>query len=444
MSANDSADTLLQRVVRRLVLIEPREMSAVLTGFAYFFFLFTSYALLRPIRETMGIAGGVKNLPWLFTATFLTMLVVMPIFGAVSAKFRRIVLVPWVNAFFMFNLLLFAVLFYVRPDDVWVARVFYVWLSVFNLFVISVAWSVMVDAFRADQAKRVFAFMAAGISTGGLIGPVLTTALVEVVGNWGLMALSTVLLGVTIFCVRYLFSWRAREGAGAPHVATGAADNPGKPMGGNPFAGLTLVLKSPYLLGISAFVLLLSSASTFLYFDQARLVEATYPNQADQTQVFGTIDFIVQALALATQVFFTGRIASRLGLVVLLTSVPLLMVAGFVALAIAPVFAVLAVVMVIRRAGEYGLLRPGREMLFSTVDIESKYKAKNFIDTVVYRGGDAVSGWVKSGLDALGHGVAFVALVGAALAGLWVWVGYLLGRKHERGAVLGGARSVAA
>lgn len=444
MTVSDASDTLLQRVLRRLVLIEPREVSAVLTGFAYFFFLFTSYALLRPIRETMGIAGGVRNLPWLFTATFVTMLLVMPLFGVVSAKFRRIVVVPWVNAFFMFNLLIFAALFYVRPDDVWVARVFYVWLSVFNLFVISVAWSVMVDAFRADQAKRVFAFMAAGISTGGLVGPALTTVLVEVVGNWGLMALSTVLLGMTIFCVRHLFAWRARAGAGAPSVATAAAENPGKAMGGNPFAGLTLVLKSPYLLGISAFVVLLSSASTFLYFDQARLVEAQYPNQADQTQIFGSIDFIVQALALATQLFFTGRIASRLGLVVLLTSVPLLMVAGFIALAFAPVFSVLAVVMIIRRAGEYGLLRPGREMLFSTVDVESKYKAKNFIDTVVYRGGDAVSGWVKSGLDALGQGFAFVALFGAALAGLWVWVGYLLGRKHERGAVVGSARSVAA
>lgn len=444
MPANPTADTLSQRIVRRLVLIEPREVSAVLTGFAYFFFLFTSYALLRPIRETMGIAGGVRNLPWLFTATFLTMLLVMPLFGLVSAKFRRIVVVPWVNAFFMSNLLVFAVLFYVRPDDVWVARVFYVWLSVFNLFVISVAWSVMVDAFRADQAKRVFAFMAAGISTGGLVGPTLTTLLVEVVGNWGLMALSTALLGVTIFCIRYLFAWRAREGAGVSSLAPAAAENPGKAIGGNPFAGFTLVMKSPYLLGISAFVLLLSSASTFLYFDQARLVEAAYPNQADQTQVFGTIDFIVQALALATQLFFTGRIASRLGLVVLLTSVPLLMVAGFIALAFAPVFSVLAVVMIIRRAGEYGLLRPGREMLFSSVDVESKYKAKNFIDTVVYRGGDAVSGWLKSGLDAIGQGFGFVALVGAGLAALWVWVGYLLGRKHEREAAPSGARSVAA
>lgn len=444
MAVNEASETLLQRVLRRLVLIEPREVSAVLTGFAYFFFLYTSYSLLRPIRETMGIAGGVQNLPWMFTATFVAMLLVMPLFGLISSKFRRVVVVPWANAFFMSNLVIFATLFYLRPDDVWVARAFYVWLSVFNFFVISMAWSVMVDAFRADQVKRVFAFMAAGTSTGGLLGPLLTTTLVEIVGYGGLIALSTVFLGVTIFCIRYLFDWRAREGAGAPSVAAAHASNPGKPIGGNPFAGLTLVLKSPYLLGISAFVLLLSSATTFLYFDQARLVEATYPLKADQTQVFGTIDFIVQALALLTQLFFTGRIASRLGLAVLLTSVPLLMVAGFMALAYAPVFSVLAVVMIIRRAGEYGLLRPGREMLFSSVDIESKYKAKNFIDTVVYRGGDALSAWVKSGLDALGQGFGFVALVGAVLAGVWAWVGYLLGRKHERGAVVGSARSVAA
>lgn len=434
---SDAPANSFERVLRRLVLIERRETGAVLIGFAYFFLVFMSYSLLRPIRETMGIAGGVENLPWLFTGTFLTMLAAMPLFGLVSAKFRRIVLVPWVNAFFMLNLVVFSTLFYLRPDDVWVARVFYIWLSVFNLFVLSVAWSVMVDAFRADQAKRVFALMAGGISAGGLTGSATTTLLVEIIGHWGLIALSTLLLGATVLCVRYLFHWRSRAGAAADQSSLAARENPQRAIGGNPFAGLTLILRSPYLLGIAAFVLLLTAANTFLYFDQARLVEATYPDKHDQTQVFGTIDTIVQASALLIQVMLTGHIASRLGLAVLLTSVPLMMVGGFLALSVAPVFAALAVVMIIRRVGEYALLRPGREMLFSVVDVETKYKAKNFIDTVVYRGGDFITAWVKSALDAIGHGSGWVAIIAAALAGVWAWVGYQLGRQHER--VAGGA-----
>ncbi len=421
----------LERLLRRVVLIDRQETAAVAMGFLYFFLVFTSYALLRPIRETAGITGGVKNLQWLFLGTWLTMLAAMPLFGLVSSKFRRIVLVPWVNGFFMLNLAAFATLFYLRPDDVWIARAFYVWLSVFNLFVLSVGWSVMVDAFRPEQTKRVFPFMAGGVSTGGLVGAWTTTLLVEAIGQWGLIALATVLLGSTIVCVRYLFRWRSQHGAAADAASLAAKENPQRPIGGNPLAGLMLVLKSPYLLGIAAFVLLLTAANTFLYFDQARLVEAAYPDKDDQTQVFGTIDGIVQTCALVIQLLLTGHIASRLGLAVLLSSVPLIMVGGFLWLSMAPVFGALAVVMVIRRVGEYALLRPGREMLFSIVDVETKYKAKNFIDTFVYRTGDLVSAWVKAGLDALGHGSGWVALFGAGLAGIWAWVGYSLGRSHD-------------
>jgi ATP:ADP antiporter, AAA family len=422
---------LLARVLRQLVLVDRRETAAVLIGFVYFFLVFMSYALLRPLRETMGITGGVENLKWLFTVTFLTMLAAMPLFGLVSAKFRRIALVPWVNAFFMLNLLVFAILFYTRPENVWVARVFYVWLSVFVLFVVSVAWSVMVDAFRPDQAKRLFALMAGGISTGGLVGAWTTTLLVQIIGHWGLVSLSTLLLGSTIPCVRYLFRWRSEAGSASDPSSLAARENPQRAIGGNPFAGLTLILKSPYLLGIAAFVLLLTAANTFLYFDQARLVEAAYPDKEAQTRVFGTIDGIVNSLALGIQLLLTGHVASRLGLAVLLTSVPLIVMGGFIALSFAPVFGVLAVVMVIRRVGEYAMLRPGREMLFSVVDVETKYKAKNFIDTVVYRGGDFVTAWLKAGLDALGQGMGFVALIGAALAAVWAAVGFGLGRMHE-------------
>lgn len=432
MSSETAADaSFMARSLQRLARVKPEETAAVLTAFAYLFTLFTSYFMLRPVRETMGITGGVRNLQWLFTATFVAMLVAVPIFGAVSGRFRRTAFVPWVNGFFMLNMLFFAILFRVKLDDVWTARVFFVWLSVFNLFVISVAWSVMVDVFRPEQGRRLFAFISAGASLGGLVGPAIGGLFVERLGYSGLMTLSTVLLGLTIFCIRYLIGWRSRGGAGAVAGSMAASEDPERPMGGNPLAGISLVAGSGYLLGIGAFVLLVATANTFLYFDQARLVEQAFPDRTQQTQVFSAIDFIVQALTITIQLFLTARIAARFDVVGLLVSVPLLMVGGFVVLSIAPVFSVLAVVMVVRRTGEYALSRPGREMLFTSVNVETKYKAKNFIDTVVYRGGDAVSAWAKAGLDSLGRGFSFVALVGAVLAVVWAWVSLQIGRKHE-------------
>lgn len=417
--------------------LQPGETGAVAAAFLFFFCLFASYFMLRPVRETMGIAGGVRNLQWLFTATFVVMLVAIPIYGAVCAWLPRRRFVPWVYAFFIANLLAFAFATQRAPDNVWLARVFYVWLSVFNLFVVSVAWSLMADVFRPGQARRLFALIAAGASTGGLAGPVLGGWLVERIGLTGLMLLSAALLAATLPGVGYLFGWRAREGAGAVGRLAGADDagpvstDPSHAVGGGLWAGLTLVMRSRYLLGISLFVILLATASTFLYFEQARLVAEAYPSRAQQTQVFSALDATVQALTILVQLFFSGRVARRYGVTALLTSVPLLVTVGFVVLAFHPTFAVLAGAMIVRRVGEYALLRPGREMLFTVVDPETKYKAKNVIDTAVYRAGDAVSAWVKTAIDALSGHPAVVALAGAVLAIAWAALGWWLGRHHE-------------
>nr|WP_254601936.1 MFS transporter [Cupriavidus taiwanensis] len=396
------------------------EAGAVVAGFLFFFCLFASYFMLRPVRETMGIAGGVKNLQWLFTATFVVMVAAIPLYGAVCAWLPRRRFVPWVYAFFIANLLAFALATRALPDNVWLARVFYVWLSVFNLFVVSVAWSLMADVFRPEQARRLFALLAAGASAGGLAGPVLGGWLVPHIGLTGLMLLSAALLAATLPGVGWLFGWRRRGGAGvAPpgkHVAA-AAEDPANPIGGGLLAGLSLLLRSRYLLGIALFVILLATASTFLYFEQARLVADAFPERTRQTQVFSALDAVVQALTILVQLFFTGRMARRYGVTVLLTAVPLAVAAGFLVLALLPTFGVLAGVMILRRVGEYALLRPGREMLFTVVDAETKYKAKNVIDTAVYRAGDAVSAWVKTAIDALSGHPATVALAGALLAG---------------------------
>ncbi|ANN71313.1 NTP/NDP exchange transporter [Bordetella bronchialis] len=413
----------------RALNIHAGEGRAALCGFAFFFCLFTGYFTLRPIRETLGIAAGVDKLQWLFTATFVVMLAAVPCFGWLARRVPRANFVTWTYAFFAATLVGFAAWLYRLPADAWAARAFYVWLSVFNLFVVSVAWSLMADVFRTSQAKRLFAFIAAGASTGGLAGPVLGASLAGSLGAPGLILLSAIFLALTLPLKSWLMRWRAT--AGAAGAASDDPAPPGRPIGGGILAGATRTLTSPYLLGISAFVVLLATASTFLYLEQARLVADAFSSSAARIRVFSALDFTVQALSMLTQLFVTGRLAQRLGVTFLLTAIPIAICAGFLVLAVAPVFGVLAVVMVLRRVGEYALVRPGREMIFTTVDAEAKYKAKNFIDTVVYRAGDAASAWVKTGVDALGHGAALVALVGAACAAIWAACGYLLGRRAD-------------
>jgi AAA family ATP:ADP antiporter len=415
----------LQGRLARLCGIQPGEVAVAALGFAMFLLLFAGYFVLRPVRETMGIAGGVQNLQWLFTATFVATLAALPVFGWVAARVQRRRILYWVFGFFCSNLLLFALGFRLRPDDAWLARGFYVWLSMFNLIAISVAWSVLVDLFSGPEAKRLFALMASGASIGGLMGPLLGVLLVATIGHAGLLLLSAALLVGSAACVHGL--QRSRAG----HADAAGVVQEQRALGGSPLAGALEVLRSPYLMKIALFVLLLASVSTFLYFDQARLVQAAYPLQTDQTRIFGLIDIAVQSLAILSQVFITGRLAQRLGVGVLLVGVPLLMVAGFVWLAFAPTFAVLACVMILRRSGEYAFVRPGREMLYTPLGAEAKYKAKNFNDTVVYRGADAVSGWVKTGVDALSQNPAAAMGLGALVALGWALTGASLTQRYR-------------
>ncbi|EGB95158.1 MULTISPECIES: NTP/NDP exchange transporter [Pseudomonas] len=405
--------------------IQPGEGPAVIAGLLLFYCLFTGYFMLRPVRETMGVAGGVDNLQWLFTGTFIASLACLPVFGWLASGVQRRFILPCTYGFFVSNLLLFAVLFTSTPDNLWAARAFYIWLSVFNLLTISLAWSVLADLFSTAQGKRLFGLLAAGASLGGLSGPILGTLLVAPLGHAGLLLLAAAFLLGSVGASLFLQRWRQRQPLPA-HAERSAT----RPLGGNPLAGATAVLRSPYLLGIALFVVLLASVSTFLYFEQARIVSQTFTDPTRQTQVFGLIDSVVQALAILTQVFLTGRLARRLGVGMLLMAVPVVMAVGFLWLALAPVFAVFVMVMVVRRAGEYALVRPGREMLFTVLPAEDKYKAKNFIDTVVYRGGDALSGWLKRALDVMGEHPQLAMLIGAVLAVAWAATGAWLGRRQ--------------
>ena len=420
------SESAVPRGLSRLIVAEPHEVPAVVGGHVLFFLLFASYFMLRPVRETFGIAGGVDNLQWLYLGTFLATLVVVPLYGTLAKKVERRRLLPATYIFSAIVMAGFGFSLMTDPDNVWTARAFYIWSSVFNLFVVSLAWSVMADAFDPEQGHRLFGQIAAGASLGGLTGPLLSGLLVVPLGHSGLLLLSTALLLSTLVAVRYLIGWRERHGDPEdPH------NPPETRIGGSIWAGLTLVLRSPYLLGISLFVILLTSVSTFLYFEQARVVEATFPDPAAQTQVFSAIDFTVQSLTIFIQIFVTGRITKQLGVTALLAAVPVTMMFGFGLLALAATFPVLAFVMIVRRVGEYALVRPGREMLFTNVDAETKYKAKNAIDTVVYRGGDAMAAWANAGIVAIGTAAA-AAVVGAFVSALWALVGWLIGRRHDR------------
>ena len=422
-SARGAADGERGTGWSRIISAERHEVPAVIGGFVLFFLIFASYFMLRPVRETFGIAGGTDNLQWLFTATFVATLAVVPPYGWLSRRVARRWLLHatyGISALVMFG---FSLSLAGDPDNVWVARAFYVWLSVFNLFVISIAWSFMADIFRPEQAHRLFGQVAAGASLGGLVGPLLSAVLVEPLGHAGLLAISTAGLLLTLPVIGWLQRW-----AGDRYAEAGEA---AKPVGGSIWAGLTLILKSRYLLMIAGFVVLLTIVSTFLYMEQARIVEATFPDPVRQTQVFGTLDAVVQASTIGLQLFATGQLAKRLGVTALLTIVPILMVFGYGLLAFVATFPVFAGVMILRRVGEYAFVRPGREMLFAPVDQETKYKAKNAIDTAVYRGGDAVGAWASAGIVALATTSA-ASIAGAVVAAAWAAMGYVIGRRSDR------------
>ena len=329
-----------------------------------------------------------------------------------------------VYGFFIFNLLLFYGAFQVEAWREVTARAFFIWASVFNLFVVSVFWSFMVDIFSSAQGKRLFGLIAAGGTAGAITGPSLTALLVVPIGPMNLLLISALLLAGAVLCIRQLGVWSAQQ---AP--AAGAARVP-EALGGSVLAGLTLILRSPYLLGVALFMLLFTTMSTFLYFEQAHIVAQSFDNPAERTRFFALLDLAVNTLTVVVQVLVTSRLLSRLGVAGSLAMVPLLSALGFALLALTPVLAALVGFQVLRRAGDYAITRPAREMLYTVVDREAKYKAKNALDTVVYRGGDALAGWLFAGLKSLGLGLAAIAWIAVPLALAWAAVALWLGRRQ--------------
>jgi AAA family ATP:ADP antiporter len=312
-----------------------------------------------------------------------------------------------------------------------VGAIFYVWISVLNLMLVSVCWSFLLEMFSSEQSKRLFGLIAAGGTLGALVGPLLASLLVDRIGNSGVLFLAAAGFVGAILSQRVLLGLWARDPSN-PAQSAAAGRGADHATGGNPFAGIFIVLRSPYLLGIALFVMLLSAVNTFLYFEQLRIVTDTFQDTTRRTEVFATIDFVVQSLTIVSQLFLTGWIASRLGVRALLTFVPVLMVLGFAMLSVVNVFGTIAALLVARRWGEYSFIRPGREMLWSSLDTETKYKAKSFIDVPVYRAADYVGAQAKTFIEAIGTSPGATALIGAAVAAAWAVVGWTLGSRRDR------------
>ena len=434
---NAPSPTRAQKVASRLTGTHPDEAGIVLLSAAYFFFILSAYYVLRPIRDGMGVAGGVENIPWLFTATLAGMLVAHPIFASIVSRWPRRRFVTVTYRFFMLNLLVYYLLLTVLGEGtaaVWVGRTFFVWISVFNLFVVSVFWSFMTDIYREHQSRRLFGLIGVGGTVGGIVGSSITAFLVGVLSLPTLLWFSIVLLECAVLCLKRL----DRRVGSKPSSDVPSSDAPSSAevIGGSALDGIKRVLASPYLLGICAFMLLFTIGSTFLYNIQAEIVSRTFSDTTQQTSVFARIDLAVNTLTLVTQLFLTGRLMKWLGVGVTLAILPLISMVGFLALGAAPVFAVFVVFQVLRRAGNFAIAVPTREVLYTVLPRRDKYKAKNFNDTFVYRAGDQAGAWSFAGLGALGLSTTAMAWSMAPVAGVWLLVALWLGKRQR---VLAGA-----
>jgi len=414
--------------LRRGFIVQENEISALLWAFLYFFCLLSAYYILRPFRDEMGIAGGTENLPWLFTGTFLAMLIVVPVFGYITKRYVRKKFLPGIYVFFVINILGFFSLFKAGISPSTLAPIFFIWISVFNLFVVSVFWSFMTDIFSNTQSKRLFGIIAAGGSAGAIVGPAITTILAKPLGPVNLLLISAGLLLLALWCIKKLIVWSANKNPLDP--AKGTFNSQEIPIGGGILAGIRAVFSSKYLMGISLLVVLYPAVSTFLYFEQAHLVEQAFDDPSSRTTLFAGIDLVTNILAISTQLFLTSRFINRFGMAITMAFIPLIVMLGFFSLSLVTILPILIIVQVTHRAGNYSLLKPCREILFTVANREDRYKAKNFIDTTVYRGSDAVTGWVFAGLLSAGFSLSAIALIAVPVAGMWMITGYTLGKKQ--------------
>ena len=413
-------------VLRRVIPVEPEEWKPVLLATAYGFCILLSYYVLRPVRDEISTVDR-GNLQILWTAVFLVMLVAVPLYSWLVSRVSRGVFIPVANRFFALNIVGFwaAIEWLPEASRPWIDRVFYVWTSVFALFVVTVFWGFVADLFRNRQGKRVFGFIAVGASLGGIVGSAFTGQTADVLPVFALLLVSAVPLEVAAWLARALH--REAEGAGRGVLRTEGASL----VGGTAWSGMKVVFRDPYLMKIAGFIFLMTFASTILYFQQSFLVYDAIADRGERRAFLANIDLAVNVLTIVTQGLFTAHIIRTIGVGLSLAAVPALTLLGFVGLGLWPLLWTLVILQTLYRAGRYAVTRPAREVLFTVVGREERYKSKAFLDAAVYRGGDLVNGWIYAGLSALGLSIGAISLVSAPLLAVWVGIGVVLGREQE-------------
>ena len=411
------------------------EWTVLLLAGAWFFLLLCGYYILRPIREQISTEYGIENLAWLFRAVFITMLVAIPLYAVLVGKFDRWKLVPGIYSFFIGSLVLFWLAMNYVPEDnqIWVARVLYIWISVYGLFIVSFFWSVVGDFMSTDGGRRIFGYIAGGGTLGGLVGSQVALHLVEPIGIANLLLIPAVLLVLAYFVYLYLELSLKTRGAEGPKGVNGAKGLTGKATGGNPFAGFTAVFKSRYLLAICFYGIFLAICGTSVYFQQSEIVKEAIETEEKRTAYFANVNFSVSLLTLFFQLVLVSRLMKWFGVGWALAGLPIAYIIGITSLAISPSIEVLAVISVLGRAAEYGIANPAREVLFTSVNREDRYKAKSFIDTIVRRGGDTMIGTLYRTLrESVGLAMVVMSWLVIPIAVAWAGLALFIGRENQR------------
>ena len=407
--------------------VKEKEVKAVIFSFLFVVVLMSAYYILRPVRDAMASDWSDAEVSWLWTLNFFISTAIVALYGSMVSKFRFRLLVPTMYGIFAISFIIFYALGSVFEDRTLIDKSFYVWVSVFSLFHISVFWTFMSELFSKEQSGRLFGIIAVGASVGGLIGPSITAFFSVSLGADNLMLIASMMLLIPIPIIFYLQSLKSKE------LNNEVLDIPisNQSIGGKPLAGFKMFFSNPYLLSIGLFIFLYTGISSFVYFELKNLLSDF--SRSERSVIWAQMDLAVNILAISTGLFATGRIVTKFGMPATIAMVPIIICIGLLVLAISPLLGVVMILQIIRRAGNYAVTRPAREMLFTLVNQETRFKAKPVIDIVAYRGGDMLTAWLFTGLtQGLGLGLAAVAAVGAGIASLWALVGIYLGKWFER------------
>lgn len=419
--------SVINRSLGHAVDVRGNELAALLLAFAFHFVVLAGYYVIRPIRDEIGADRGVENLPWMYTGTLAGMLVANALYAAIVARMSRRRFLPIAYRFAISNLVIFFLLMRVLSPGqtrTVLAPIFFVWVSVFNLFATTMFWSFMADLFTPEQGKRLFGFIAVGGSLGGILGGFVTSSLVGKLSTGVFLLISAAMLEVAAQCVRF-FPTDLRKGAEEKAAAE-------KPIGGHFWEGASHIVRSPYLFALILFIIIYTLTNTWAYFQQSELAQHQLRDRAARTSFLANIDIAVNTITVVIQLFLTGRLLKWLGVGITLVLMPALSGCGFIAIGLAPSLAVLATFQVIRRAAGFALLRPAREVLFTVLRREDKYKAKSLIDTFGYRLGDQVGAWSYKGLHNVGFDISKTSFLAVPLVGFWCALTLWLGRRQRQ------------